>query len=491
MKIKKVYRGTKIRILLLILLVVAVALCGMIIVKMHRAGEGVDNPFEGMEDMNFNSTTISEMVSAYGVTSIGTTEEAFPIENLATGLEIEEVYVDSGDTITTESAVLKFTEASVAEAREELEKALREADLAYRAGKIEYEQSKITAKYEYETTVLDGDYAAAVYNETISNMEENVEKARLAYEEAKEQIAEYESGIADGIFQKNLEACQAEYDENLALLEKYIDEWDVAWSEVTGGGMSMGGMSGGGMSGGDSLHAQYVGILQDLYRVLETNAKDLEEAEETLNNASFHLQTLQLSLPELDEAYATAQANYETSLIQAKLTRETTQTQAELAQKNYETNLEKAEADYEALEDAKLEAEENLAVFEAQMGTGYYYPSETGTVLRVSVREGRALSGGSSILSIRNSEDMTVTVSVDQADISKLKVGDMAMVYSGETGTYEGVILSINPVSGSNSRSSITYSVTVELTGNTTQLSSNETVTVYFVTGGGSNEEAD
>ena len=504
MKTKKLIKT--IRILLLIILVVAVALGAMIIMKMRRADESVDNPFVGMEGMNFDSTTLSEMVSAYGVTSIGTTEEAFPIEALTTRLEVEEVYVASGDTITAETAVLKFTESSIAEAREELETALREADLAYRAGKIEYEQAVISAKYEYETTVLNGNYAAAVYEENISNMEENVEKAREAYEEAKQQIAEYESGIADGTFQKNLEACQAEYDENLALLVKYIEEWDVSWTEVTSGGMSMGtsggsmtgGMSGGdmpsgdmsrsAMSGGNSLHAQYVSILQDLYGVLETNAKDLEEAEETLENASFHLQTLQLSLPELDEAYASAQANYETSLIQAKLTKETTLTEAELAQKNYETSLEKAQSDFEALEDAKLEAEENLAVFEAQMGSGYYYPLETGTVLRISVRAGRELSGGSSVLTIRNSEEMTVTVSVDQADIAKLAVGDTAMVYSGETGTYEGVVLSINPVSGSTSRSSITYSVTVELTGNTSKLSTNETVTVYFMTGGRSDE---
>ena len=176
--------------------------------------------------------------------------------------------------------------------------------------------------------------------------------------------------------------------------------------------------------------------------------------------------------------------------MQAKLTKETSLTEAELAEKNYETTIEKAEADFENLTEAKEEAEESLRIFEAQMGTGYYYPVNSGSILRISVRAGREVTSGSNMFTLRNPEEMTVTVSVDQADIAKLKVGDTAMIMSEDEGTYEGVIRSINPVSNSESRSSITYSVTVELTGNADRLSTNETVTVYFMTGGSLNEKA-
>ena len=123
------------------------------------------------------------------------------------------------------------------------------------------------------------------------------------------------------------------------------------------------------------------------------------------------------------------------------------------------------------------------------MGDGYYYPTETGEIVRTSVRAGRDVTSGSSIFTISNKEEMTVTVSVDQEDISKLKVGGAAMIQSSESGMYQGVISSINSVSNSSSRSSITYSVTVELTGNLTNLSANESVSVYFTVGGSDGEE--
>ena len=125
------------------------------------------NAKESMGQGNFQNR---ETVSASGVTSIGTINETFPVDSLTVGLEIEEVYVASGDTVTTETAILKFTDESVASAREELESLLRTADLKYRAGKIEYEQALINAKYEYEETVLSGKYAKTVYEENIDKI---------------------------------------------------------------------------------------------------------------------------------------------------------------------------------------------------------------------------------------------------------------------------------------------------------------------------------
>lgn len=485
---KEFSKGAKIKIIVrmavIILLVIVIVALGMVIYKIKFSDNSVANSFPDMNGMNFDGMKTSEFVSAYGVTSIGTEEETFPIEELTTGLEVEEVLITSGEMVNTETAVLKFTETSVAEVREELENTLRAADLAYRAGKIEYEQAKINATYEYEASVLAGRQAEAVYEETIANIEDSVERAREEYEDVQAEIAEYEEALANGTYKTNLEDAEAEYDENYELLVYYIDEWDIEWAEVTGKGAIQ----------GDATRAQYVNVLRDLYGVLESNYEDLEAAEkeydEKVNNANFNLQTLQLSLPELSEAYANAQASYESSLIQAKLTKETTLTEAELAEKNYETNLEKAESDYEALKDAKETAEENLTIFEKQMGSGYYYPTQAGTVLRVSAREGREITSGSTIFTIRNSEEMTVTVSVDQADIAKLNVGDSAMIVSEESGTFQGVITSINPVSFSDSRSSVTYSVTVKLAGNTGQLSANETVSVYFTVGGSNDKEA-
>ena len=300
----------KIIALLSVVIVIGLAVAGLIWMKMRSAKNETNSWLSGMEGMDFGGTNMSGFVAAYGVTGVGTIAEEFPVDNLTVGLEIEEVYVASGEEVNTETAVLKFTEASVAEALEALEAALRDADLAYRASKIEYEQALINAKYDYERTVLAGKQAEAVYQETISNKEESVEKARTAYEEAAAEIAEYEAALANGTYKAAVDACQAEYDENYAILVDYMEEWGIDWSSVTGGGM------GGGMQG-NSEQAQRISTLKSMYSVLESNAKDLQAAEqeyeERVTNVNITLQTLKLSLPSLSEAYANAQANYESS----------------------------------------------------------------------------------------------------------------------------------------------------------------------------------
>ena len=119
-------------------------------------------------------------IRASGVTSVGVTQENFEVEDLETQLEIEAVYVSSGDEVEAGTQILKLSDVSVEEARAELEKKLREADLAYRAGSIEYEQNKITAQYEYDSAVLAGEQAQEIYDETVANLEAGVEQARQA-----------------------------------------------------------------------------------------------------------------------------------------------------------------------------------------------------------------------------------------------------------------------------------------------------------------------
>lgn len=162
-----------VRVIFIILLVIVIAVLGMMIYKVKFGDNNASNAYPGANGMNFDGMGAAEIVSAYGVTNIGTKTETFPIEDLAVGLEVEQVLITSGETVNTETAVLKFTDASVAEAREELQATLRAADLAYRAGKIEYAQAKINAAYEYELAVLKGKNAQAVYNETITGMGEN------------------------------------------------------------------------------------------------------------------------------------------------------------------------------------------------------------------------------------------------------------------------------------------------------------------------------
>jgi hypothetical protein len=468
-------RRKKIAAIVILLAAIAV-IAGVVLFFIFRknSSQGLFNK-GGMGNGAFAMS--GDMIGASGVISVGVTEESFDVENLTTDLIIEEIYVSSNEEIEEGTKILKLTDDSVAEAREELEKVLKDAELAYRAGTIEYEQNKITAQYDYQSALLAGEQASEIYQETVSNLKSSVEKAEEELADAQEKIAEYQSYVNDDSYKSyfKVDEYQAIYDENLDALTEKMDEWDVSWEQVTGGG-------GGGQGGGGAY--SYASILASLYQVLEQNEKDLEQAEsdyeDALTNAAFELQTYELKLPSLEQAVTEAKENYEIQAGQAKLTYETSLANAERAESDYETALEKAETDYETLKDDYEDARENLELFESSVGDGYFYASGSGTILRMMVRAEQKLTSESTVFMYSNPDEMSVTVSVDQTDIAKLSVGDEAYVMSTSGDGYEGSIKSISPVTSSESRTNVTYSVTVTLSGDTSALTANQTVTVIF-----------
>ena len=459
------------------------------VVILHRNG----NRSEFSMPANMSGLTFTEdMTAASGVTNVGITEETFDVENLTTELKIEEVYAASGEEITAGDKILKLTEDSVEEARKELERALEDAELAYRTGAIEYEQNLITAEYTRDSAILTGQQAKEVYDETVASLQSAVTRAEEELQDAEDDIAEYESYVNDGSYKSyfKVDEYQAIYDENLKALTDKLDEWGIGWSQITGG--SAGSVQAGGTAGnvlgssGQDSNSSNVKTLVSLYSILEQNLKDLEEAQEkyedAVTNASFNLQTLQLKLSSLQQAVTEAKENYEIQQAQAKLTYETSLSGAERAESDYNTTVEKAKSDLAALESTYEDAKENLELFESSVGDGYFYASEDGTILRIMVRAEQALTSDAVVFVYSNPKELTVTVSVDQSDITKLTVGDSAYVQSSAGSGYTGVITAIDPVSSSSSRTSVTYSVTVQINieDEEDSLSANESVTVVF-----------
>ncbi|MCM1325898.1 MAG: hypothetical protein NC094_06295 [Bacteroidales bacterium] len=467
-----------------------------------RTGQAPGQGFGGNRG-SFSMEGITEdMVTASGVVNMGMTVEEFSVENLETTLEIEEVYVASGDVVEEGTKILKLSEEDVVEARVELEKALREAELAYRAGAIEYEQNKITAVYDRDSALLEGQQAKEVYNETVANLDNAVERAQESLDEANEKIEEYSSYVNDGTYRDyfKVDEYQAIYDENLRVITDRMDEYGIGWGEITGtggqmnsgeqsnpAGSSVFSVSGGDADAGGSAdrqeYNQEVQMLSSLYKILEQNLKDLEQAQddydEAVVNAAFELQTLQLKLPSLKLALTEAKENYSISIQQAKLTYETSLANAEHAKSNYETAVQKAESDYDTLLNAYEDANENLELFESLVGDGYFYASGNGTILRTMVRAGQSLAAESIVFMYTDTEEMTVTVSVDQADIAKVNLGDTAVVASS-SGYFAASVSEINPISSSTSRSSVSYNVILTLNGDTSGLAANESVTVVI-----------
>lgn len=227
-------------------------------------------------------------------------------------------------------------------------------------------------------------------------------------------------------------------------------------------------------------YAAYVALSEEVTeeaQELETAEQDAERdqsrASSLLSQAENRLESLQLKL-------RTAQNDLITTTEEAQETLDTVRAEATAAQETYNTSIRSIENTADTLKDAMDTADENLEAFEEQIGDGYLYTSNAGTIMMVGVEEGDTLSYNAMIAAYTDPGTISVSAAVDQSYIASITVGDTVAVVFDEAGIYQGYVAAINPVTQSSSRTSVTYSVTVELEGDVSEVEENISATVYF-----------
>lgn len=254
--------------------------------------------------------------------------------------------------------------------------------------------------------------------------------------------------------------------------------------EGSSGDRDVMGESGNGMQSAVSEASQKLSVYEMLDELVQQEAQEYQEALENYETArdmaAAGIDEARSNLEILESELTQAQTEYEKSLISCQADYDTTLAESENAQTVYDTTVEGLVETLDALLQDKEEAEENLALFEEVLGDGKFYTSKDGTIVINAVRKGSYLSGATLVIAYSNPETVNVTANVDQGDIAQLTVGEEAFVVISEYGSYEGTITEINPVTQAESRSSVTYQVTVTLTGDISALESNLTAYVYF-----------
>lgn len=521
-KTKRKDRSKKILLGGMLLLIIAVIIFVCVYFFMIKKSEG---DMRGVPpEMNHMGENV---VSASGLTSTGMTEEEYELDFLETQLYVEESYLSMGDTVEAGTAVFKISEESLAQAREELENLVKESELAYRQGVIDYEAGLLDTESTYKKAEVNKKYVQAEYDSSLQESKEKVEELKEQAEEAQELYDEYKAVVENDYYYTyyNLKELQDVYYDNFTFLMDLYEKWDIeglndkypnhttssAAQSTTqtsageavqesaggsgmsgGGGMSSGGgaaggMSGGGTSGGtsgSSDESSKLTVYEMMEELVEANGEEYETAKESYEKdtmmAEASLDAAKSNLTTLQAELAQAQLAYEKQVILSKADYDTTVAESENAEAVYQTAVQKLEEELESLKDTKEEAEDNLEVFESTIGDGYFYTKSAGTIVMNRVRTDSYLSAEDIILAYSNPETVTVEASVSQSDISKVAVGDSAYVSISGYGNYEGKVTAIDPVSSSSSRSSVTYSVTVELSGDISGLESNLTAYTYI-----------
>lgn len=450
-----------------------------------------------------------DIISATGLTSVGMNTETLKLDFLTTELYVEESYLSAGDEVDAGAKVFKILEDTLNEAKQELADKVTETDLAYRQGLIDYENNLLDAESTYKKASIEANYAQTVYDQAVADAKKTVDDLEKQVEEARELLEEYQKSEGEDYYRSyyQVDELYAAYYEHFNLLMSFYEKWDIetlndlygksasslSLSSITGASASSsastgGSGAGGSFAAGNSSSGSGNSEKLSVYNLLDELVTEEGEAYQTaLKNyekakaqAKAGLKEAESNLTDLEAQLVSAQTEYEASLISSKADYEVALAESENAELVYETTKQSLEETLEGLKEDKEEAEENQKSFLEALSDGYFYTEKAGTVVISPVAADSYLSGDTLVIAYSNPETVTITAQVDQADIAGIEIGEEAYVMISGYGNYEGNVTMLNPVTQADSRTSVTYQVTVTLSGDVSDLTSNLTAYVYF-----------
>lgn len=122
--------------------------------------------------------------SSMGSTSVSTKSEASSVE-----LVVDKVLVTEGQTVNKGDTLMTITQESIDSARALLTKAVQDAELALKQAQIEEAETKLSARYEYDTRIAEGKNAQKVYNAALDEIAQNIASLKSQISDLNTQIA--------------------------------------------------------------------------------------------------------------------------------------------------------------------------------------------------------------------------------------------------------------------------------------------------------------
>lgn len=199
--------------------------------------------------------------------------------------------------------------------------------------------------------------------------------------------------------------------------------------------------------------------------------KQITELQSTLSKANSNLTKLR-------GEYESLNNTYETNKLKLKNKLDTDLAASANAQHNYELTCKTLQSELDKVQAAYDTAVRNAALFEKDLSQGYICAQQDGIIDTLSLTEGKNTGLSSEYVSYVDESDLKTTVRLDQYEVTRVNIGDTAVIYSAETGAANARITAVC-AGEAESLAKVSFDVTVTADENS-KLYSGQSVSVYF-----------
>ena len=368
----------------------------------------------------------------------------------STDLVISEVCVTIGEQVEEGDILYLLEEEGVAELTEELESNVTKAKADLEAVIADQKLTGTTAKYTYETSIAYGKYADTEKANTLAELNDKVAEKEEALTQAKESLSTYEQELAQ---------ISAEYEK--ALQAQKNAEWTR-----------------------DNTNKQtdlynYTVAAQQAITTKEI-ADSLEQEKEQLES---RVEQAQENISQCEKELASAKRSLAAGKLSAEETYELRQLAYDTAQETYDIALAYLEDDLATQEGIYEEASEKWEEFQSHIDGNAVRSKYKGVITNVNLSVGDSLGTGTAVVTLYDTEAVSMTVTMDEEDMTDIVMGNQANIsfIAYPDDLYQAEVTEISDATTDTS-GNVTYDVTVTIQGDTSGLFQGMTGDITFIT---------
>lgn len=366
------------------------------------------------------------------------------------GLTVSEVCVSVGQQVKSGDPLYYLEEESVSELEHRLKSNVEKARADLEAVYAEQELSRETAEYTLESSRAYGSYASTEYNAAILELENTVKDKKAALEKARKTLAEYREQLRQA--SEDYKAA-AEVLKNCEWSRDNTDKWSSTYDYV-----------------------QYFQMAQ----TAKASADSLEQKKEQLEN---NVEQAESNADTCERELAEAERALEQGKLSAGQTLKLRQLAYSTAQETYDIALGYLKEDVSEQEETCADAEDKWEEFSSHIQGNAVCALYDGVITEVGLEAGDTLSTDDMLVTLYDEDDITMTVTVDEDDMTDIQEGMQANIsliaYPDEI--FNGAVTEISDAE-TDSSGNVTYQVTVTLSGDVSGFFQGMTGEVTFVT---------
>lgn len=365
-------------------------------------------------------------------------------------LTVLESCVVEGEKIEAGDVIYRLTDDSILDIREQLVGDVNSAKADLDTLAAENKISAVSAQNIYDVSAAYGSYAQQEYDQSIYTAEKQVT-------DLEKEVAEYEEDLAKR--QEELALLREEFSMVSETAEAF--KWSVDHMDI---------------SDETALYLDYENQRETAQRNADNLESSIEQAETMIENVADQLEDLNTQL-------AQARRELESTKLSAEQTRQLRLLSYRTSQEAYDVTTGYLSYNYEKQQDEYTEVQEKLDEFDSVISENTILAQYSGIVTELPLEPGDAISTGTSLITVYDEADTTITVSVDETDISSLEEsGSVNISFTAYPDTiFRGTITEIGDAE-TDSDGNTTRPVTVSVSGDVSGLYAGMTGDLIFIT---------